>query len=428
MTIIQLNLEVPNDLARESNLAGVFNEIDNDFLELVKNNNISPKPLLICGGGTSSRCAANGHWTLDLREKYQSIHFDRETEEVEVGAGIRMSRLLDFLAPYGRSFPTGLSGETGIGYILTGGISPLSRSQGLAIDQVKNFKGIWGSGEKFDISKPSFDSTNELIIKWRGLCGAAPFLAIVTSLRIKTFKRKDLIICETFLEPDQLSEIIVSAESWPISTSLQWIWADKIKCFAIMQLDDLSVNINYKHLLDELQLPASTKISRIEGLNQIPKFSLPISNKNNQSVNHSEVIGILSKSWKNRNIDLIKSINKLINHRPNKNCYIASQQLGGNSSLIDIKETSFIHRESIWKPWINASWPAGDLRARNKSLLWLKEAWKSMESICPGVHLAQIHSHLNSNKKEINAAFQDWLPELQKLKSKVDPNGLLPPL
>ena len=428
VTIIPLNIKVPNNLARETNLAGIFNEIDNDFLEQVQNNTINPKPLLVCGGGTSSRCAANGHWTLDLRQKYQSINFHRDTEDVEVGAGIKMSKLLDYLAPYGRSFPTGLSGETGIGYILTGGISPLSRIEGLAIDQVKNIKGIWGSGEKFDISKPNFKTPNELSIKCRGLCGAAPFLAIVTSLKIKTTKRKDLFVFEIFIEPDQLANIIINAESWPISTSLQWIWGDRIKCFAIMQIDDISSNVRPKDLINELQLPLSTRVLKVAGLNQIPQFSLPVSIKTNQSKIHSEVIGLLGRSWKNSGSELIKSINKLINKRPNRNCYIASQQLGGNSNLIDRKETSFIHRESVWKPWINASWPSGDLQAREESLLWLKEAWETMESSCPGVHLAQIHSHLKSNKKEISAAFQDWLPELQKLKSRVDPNGLLPPL
>ena len=49
---------------------------------LLKNDNISPKPLLICSGGTSSRCAANDHWTLDLRKKFNFFDFNQNTNEV----------------------------------------------------------------------------------------------------------------------------------------------------------------------------------------------------------------------------------------------------------------------------------------------------------------------------------------------------------
>ena len=60
-----------------------------------------------------------------------------------------MGELSDFLKEHKRSFPIGLSGKTGMGYILTGGISPLSRSRGLAIDQIMEIKGFWGNGKKF---------------------------------------------------------------------------------------------------------------------------------------------------------------------------------------------------------------------------------------------------------------------------------------
>ena len=56
-------------------MAGVYEEINSDFQKLLKNGNIDPKPLLVCSGGTSSRCTANNHWTLDLRKNYQQVEF-----------------------------------------------------------------------------------------------------------------------------------------------------------------------------------------------------------------------------------------------------------------------------------------------------------------------------------------------------------------
>ena len=58
----------------------------------------------------------------------------------------------------------------------------------------------------------------------------------------------------------------------------------------------------------------------------------------------------------------------------------------------------------------------------------MKECWNNLEFICPGVHLAQIHPHLEWHKKELSSAFKDWLPKLQEIKSIHDPRNIMPPL
>ena len=133
---------------------------------------------MVLSGGTTSRAAANKHWTLDLRKNYQSIIFDSEKKHVEIEAGVTMGRLSDFLTTHKRSFPIGLSGMTGMGYILTGGISPLSRSRGLAIDQILEIKGFWGNGDEFNLSRPTKQQNSTF--EWKAICGAAVFLGIIT--------------------------------------------------------------------------------------------------------------------------------------------------------------------------------------------------------------------------------------------------------
>ena len=118
----------------------------------------------------------------------------------------------------------------------------------------------------------------------------------------------------------------------------------------------------------------------------------------------------------------------MISIRPNKNCFIAAQQLGGVTTQIKRSSTSFLHRQAIWKPWINASWIAGDQKDKEKSFIWLKEVWETLSPHCPGVHLAQMHQHLPWHQKEMKAAFGEWLPGLQDLKSRYDPQGILPRL
>ena len=61
-------------------------------------------------GGTTSRAAADKHWILDLRKKYQNISFDLDNKDVEIEAGVTMGELSSFLKKHKRSFPIGLSG------------------------------------------------------------------------------------------------------------------------------------------------------------------------------------------------------------------------------------------------------------------------------------------------------------------------------
>ena len=334
-----------------------------------------------------------------------------------------MRDLSDFLKKHKRSFPIGLSGMTGMGYILTGGISPLSRSRGLAIDQIEEINGFWGDGKEFHLSRPN--KPKESSLEWKGLCGAAIFLGIITKVKLKTQPLTPILSWTANLSFSQLSECINQAENWPNSLSFQWIWGDNIFAYAIGEIkstEDEAILIN---LLEKLPFTSNRIIKKINDMNSLPILSLA-KNKNNNS-KHSEVLGLLGPAWQSKNLQVLKVIKDLINKRPNKSCYIASQQLGGLTHLKDI-DTSFIHRNAIWKPWINGAWKSYDQQKRNISLKWMEECWNNLEFICPGVHLAQIHPHLPWHQKEISLAFNDWLPKLQEIKAIHDPRNIMPPL
>ena len=160
-------------------------------------------------------------------------------------------------------------------------------------------------------------------------------------------------------------------------------------------------------------------------MNSLPNLSLGKTKNNNSK--HSEVLGLLGPAWQKNNSKVLKIIRDIINKRPNKSCYLASQQLGGITH-INNKDTSFIHREATWKPWINGAWDAFDQSKRKRTLEWMEEAWNNLEFICPGVHLAQIHPHLDWHQRELSSAFKEWLPTLQEIKGIYDPRNLMPPL
>ena len=410
-------------MSNDSNILGVFEEVNSNLFEFLNTFQNSPAPLLVASGGTTSRSAADNHWILDLRKNYQNITFDPEQKNVEIEAGVTMGVLSDFLTKHQRSFPIGLSGKTGLGYILTGGISPLSRSKGLAIDQILEVKGFWGNGKEFHIYRPS--SKIESTFEWKAICGAAIFLGIVTKIKLKTQQLMPILSWTANLSFSQLSDCINQAESWPNSVSFQWIWGEHIFAHAIGEVINPEQENKTIALFEKLPFTSNRRINKVNNMNKLPNLS--IGNNEDSILNHSEVLGLLGPAWQKNNRKILELIQKLINKRPNKNSYIASQQLGGltHSSEFD---SSFVHRDAIWKPWINGSWVAKDLLERKKALEWMKECWESLEFYCPGIHLAQIHPHLSWHQKELSSAYKEWLIKLREVKTIYDPNEIMPPL
>ena len=427
MVLLNDLLDFPNAIANKAISKGYFEKVDDNLKNLLKKDSISPKPLLVCSGGTTTRCAADGHWTIDLRKNYNHLKFDRTDSTIEIGAGLTMGRLAAELAKEKRSFPIGLSGITGLGYILTGGISPLSRSQELAIDNVLGFKGIWGNGNYFEIKKPAKFATKKEKIEWKSLCGASPFLAIITSIKAKTFDLEKLIVWQGSVSPIQLSKAINHAEKWVTSASLQWIWDEEIKLYVVIKADDMEASRDLSYLIKSLSLDSNQEIINISGIHQLPEFS---SSKKNplQKQYYYETISLLSPVWGESTNNIIDKIKYLMKEKPSPGCCIAAQQLGGKTSLIDSNETSFIYRESIWKPWITATWDFNNESSKKASLNWLNQSWSALQPSCQGVHLAQMHPHLPWHKKEIEYAYGNWLAGLKRVKSYCDPNGILPSL
>ena len=219
-------IDVPNINSSEARVKKLIYKVgDNLFNSLYKSSSKS-EYLCVCSGGTTSSCARDGLITLDLRKEYNQIHLEKERNLIKIGGGVIMKDLMNFLENHNRTFPIGLSKLPGAGYILTGGISPLSRRYGLAIDNIESIKGYLGNGKFISLEKNNLNSDQKLI--WEGLKGAAPFLAIITEIGLKTFQSYPIQIVEGFINDDELSMIINLAEEFPNNLSFQWIYAEGI--------------------------------------------------------------------------------------------------------------------------------------------------------------------------------------------------------
>ena len=227
-------LEVPNINSKDAKLKKLIYDVDESLFNEDNYSNEKFEHLCVCSGGTTSSCAKNGFTTLDLRKNHSKIHLDRKTNLVTIGGGVIMGDLLNHLQKYNRSFPIGLSKLPGAGYILTGGVSPLSRTYGLAIDNIESIKGFLGNGTFISLKKNQINPEEQLI--WEAIKGAAPFFSIITEIELKTIQSNPIKVIEGFVNLNELSEIIKLSEEFPENISLQWIYAQKIYIYIFAEL------------------------------------------------------------------------------------------------------------------------------------------------------------------------------------------------
>ncbi len=419
-------LEVPNINSKDAKSKKLIYDVDDSLFNEDNYSRGEFEHLCVCSGGTTSSCAKNGFTTLDLRKNYNKIHLDRKTNLVTIGGGVIMGNLVNHLQKHNRSFPIGLSKLPGAGYILTGGVSPLSRTYGLAIDNIESIKGFLGNGTFISLKKNLINPEEQLI--WEAIKGAAPFFSIITEIELKTFQSNPIKIVEGFVNLNELSEIIKISEEFPENISLQWIYAQKIYIYILAELkNNLEDKKTEEYLMPLDKFPALEK-QFYENFNKINFFPKELNLYELNANNYSEVISLLGEDLKNDIPIFIKCLDEIMENKPNNSCYVASQQLGCNTKKLNHGSSFFVHRKSTWKPWIHASWKKNDLQEKEVALEWIYKSWSKLKRFYPNIHLAQLHNHLDSHEEEIRLAFGNRMNELKTLKNIFDPQGILPPL
>ena len=199
-------LEVQNINSKDAKLKKLIYDVDESIFNEDNYSYEKFEHLCVCSGGTTSSCAKNGFTTLDLRKNHSKIHLDRKTNLVTIGGGVIMGDLINHLQKHNRSFPIGLSKLPGAGYVLTGGVSPLSRAYGLAIDNIESIKGFLGNGKFISLKKNQINPEEQLI--WEAIKGAAPFFSIITEIELKTIQSNPIKVIEGLVNLNELSEII----------------------------------------------------------------------------------------------------------------------------------------------------------------------------------------------------------------------------
>ena len=262
--------EALNQNSNDAEIKDLIYKVNKNKIKELGKTLLKDQYLCICSGGTTSSCAKNNHITIDLRKNYKQISYDKKTGVALIGGGVLMGDLLNFLEKFNRTFPIGLSKLPGIGYILTGGISPLSKRYRLAIDNLIHAKGFFGNGAPFSLDINNLNR-KEIPI-WEAVKGAAPFFSIITELAIQTFENFPIQVFEGFVDNKELKELITISEKFPENFSFQFIFSDKIYVYIVGELKTNEDKSSAKKYYSIFQRFPSLNKKIYKNLNQINFF------------------------------------------------------------------------------------------------------------------------------------------------------------
>jgi FAD/FMN-containing dehydrogenase len=116
---------------------------------------------------------------LITTKRLVGVTIDPDKREAVVAAGARWGDVIAAAAPFGLAPVAGAAAGVGVvGYLVGGGLGPLSRSHGFSSDHVRGFSVVTGRGELVDASEIENDD-----LFW-ALRGGKDGLGVVTEVRI----------------------------------------------------------------------------------------------------------------------------------------------------------------------------------------------------------------------------------------------------
>ncbi|GAA3573497.1 FAD-binding oxidoreductase [Microlunatus spumicola] len=143
--------------------------------------------------------------TGDLAE----LHVDAEGRWARIGAGVVWQRVLDEAAAHGLGAIAGSAPSVGVvGYTTGGGLSPVGRTYGLAVDHVRSFDVVTGDGV---LRRASATEDPELFWALKGGRGTA---GIVTALELDLLPLAELYGGAVFFDGADAATVLRTWNAW----------------------------------------------------------------------------------------------------------------------------------------------------------------------------------------------------------------------
>ena len=143
----------------------------------------------IIGGGHSGHCVRVGTVAISLR-LFATVHTDSGAMTIIAGGGATIGQIVREADAAGLVVPLGARPTVGAGLILLGGMGHLSRSLGLAVDNILSLEVMLPSGK---VVNATSGSERELFV---AMCGAGPCFGIALSITLRAHRAEPCYVWE----------------------------------------------------------------------------------------------------------------------------------------------------------------------------------------------------------------------------------------
>jgi FAD binding domain len=167
--------------------------------------------------GLPIRVFATGHGShkavtdglLVTTSRLCDVTIDAPSRVAHIGAGCRWSKVVEAAAELGLAPITGSSGHVGaVGYLLGGGIGPLSRTFGFSSDRARGFRVATAAGEVV-----TANGTENPDLYW-ALRGGKGGLGIVTSMDVELVELSTLYGGSLFFAAEHIAAVLRTWVDW----------------------------------------------------------------------------------------------------------------------------------------------------------------------------------------------------------------------
>lgn len=401
------------------------------------------------GGGLSSTCVADDAVLLDLPIHLDEAHLsdahlsDSATgDEVVVAGGATMGTMLAVLEPVDRVVPVGIVAHAGLGLATRGGVGYLTRSLGLTVDHLVGVELVLPTGEVRRLSESSRGDDADL---WWAVRGAAPYVGVVTSARLRSHAAGPVWVDRLVVGLDALAAYFRVAPELPRDTTMGAVlgWTplspDEPVLFvytACASQGEAAIARARRATSSVAAASASGPLFRRESsgryLRGLPEFAPPGNDGGEPEPirlprpgdgPRGSFFGKSVFTGPTLDASLADALAERIRSAPTPACRIDFQHTGGALSDVADGDTAFWGRSGEWNIPLNAIWSDGDDGAA--AIGWARDTLACLAPVVSGVYSVELRPGFAETEAETARAFGGNRTRLQALRSRVDPAGVL---
>lgn len=374
-------------------------------------------PLAIrCGGHSYEGFSQSTGIVIDTRPM-NSISFSSNQQVISVGGGCHLGSIYTELGKRNLAIPAGSCPAVGIsGHVTGGGYGLLSRSFGLACDNLLELEMVLANG-RFIIANQNQNSD----IFWACRGGGGGSFGIITRLHFRTFKVSKLFVFSTGwqLEPKRAAKFIQNWQQWAPNAP-----SEITTLINVSKKNDGSIVIRGvgQSIGSEEQLRNEMKmLTNLEKPDRYTVKSMTFTESFNHFDDHSYPIHMKAKS------DFVKggpmsrdSLGFFLEKMPRSGFCFMFDSYGGAISKLANDATAFVHRAStVASVQYYAEWKDPALTASRLKVM--RNFYDSVASVRSGSSYVN-YPDLDLKNYE-RAYWGENLERLSQIKRQIDPQN-----